>query len=243
MRPTVYVTEHQHSQIICRHFAQGCEGSLAPATHLRAGPAAVYGLLRGCGEIVRACDWVGRDYYHIDNGYFRPGHYDGYFRVTLNALQKAPDAASSDRWERLGTEFRPWRRSGKSILVVPPSEFVAKWHNIDLPRWNAAVCGEIERYTERPVYMKPEKGRMDEALENVWCVVTFNSMAALHALREGIPVITLYPDHVAGPVSWSLEDIEDPVWPERDPWAFGVAYQQFTLEEMASGEAWRILTS
>jgi hypothetical protein len=241
MQPNVYVTEHEISQTVCRHFAEGCSGKLVSPTHLRPGPAVVYGLLRGCGDIVRACDWVGRTFFHVDNGYFRPGHYEGYYRVTENAFQKPPEGVfPSDRWERVGTDLRPWRRDGKFILIVPPSPFVAAWQGIDIPRWVATVHDEIQRYTDRQVRVKPEKGRMDEALRNCWTVVTHNSMAACHALREGVPVITLDPDHVAGPVSWDFPDIDQPWWPEREPWAHGVAYQQWTLDEFASGEAWDV---
>jgi hypothetical protein len=219
------------------------------------GDVAVYGLLRGCGGLIRNATALGRNFLHVDNGYFRPGHYNGYFRLSLNKLQAqfSPldeydhekgvyGISPPDRWEKLDAKMRPWRRRGKNILVVPPSDFVCGWFGFDRAVWTLNTVREIQKHTARPITMKLEKGSMQDALENVWCLVTYHSLAAVHALREGIPVI-VNKDHCASGISWDMGDIESPYWPEREPWAHYLAYQQWTVEEMASGEfkrAWEV---
>ena len=233
------MTNHNLSQVVCAAFAEGAKGKLVDTSHLRDGDAAVYGILRGCGEIITACEWLKRDYYYIDNGYFKPGHFDGYYRIVKNGRQGSYYESRSDRWERLGVDLRPWRRRGRKILVVPPSGYVAAFDKIDSGQWSRLVACELSRWTDRAIQFKPSKGRMDEALEDTWCLVTYNSNAAIHALREGVPVITLG-DHIAEHVSWSFENIESPWWPEREFWAWSTAYQQYTLDEFRSGRAWAL---
>jgi hypothetical protein len=45
----------------------------------------------------------------------------------------------------------------------------------------------------------------------------------------------------AYPVSGSLDDIENPVRPDREPWLRTLAYSQFTTAEIANGTAWQII--
>jgi len=44
---------------------------------------------------------------------------------------------------------------------------------------------------------------------------------------------------VCGSMSWNFPDIEKPHWPEREWWLRAVCYNQWTLDEMRSGECWR----
>lgn len=242
----VYVTNHHHSKVLCEAFAQGCNGRLVPPVRLLKGPAVVYGILRGCGEIIRHCEWLGRDYYHIDHGYIGRGHYGGYYRVSKNALQAEwPERPyqhyDTERFERLKLPIPKWRKTGRDIVVAPISTAVASLHGIDCHEWINTVLGEIPNWTERPVVIK-EKGEGDirEALKNAWCLVTYSSNAAIDAILAGVPAIVLGPS-AAETVAWDFEDIESPVWPDLDQWLHWLAWQQWTVEEMKSGRAWAYL--
>ena len=240
MKPVALYTDHDISQRVCEAWGD--------RKHVREGLDArdpiVYGVLRGCGEIIRLCEALNRDWWHIDNGYFRPGHFDGYYRVTLNGFQATePFECPPDRFEKLGTVMEPWRKLGSHVLIVPPSPGRAVWYGFRGEDWVSCTINDIRRSTDRKIAVKTgPKGNMQQALENAWCVVTFDSQSATHALREGVPCIVTG-EHIAESVSWDFPDIESPKWPERDPWAHWVAYNQFTLDEMRSGEAWNLLKS
>lgn len=230
----VYATSHVHSQVVCNAFAKGSGGKIVPPVSLLEGPAMVYGILRGCGDIVRQCEWVGRDYTYVDHGYFKRGYYDGYFRVCRNALQSQPNGDfPSDRWESLDLGLRPWNRTGRQILVCPISGYLGKFLGIDAVKWTETVVRELSRHTDRPIIVKQKDGT-PLPLKDAWCLVTYTSNASVDAIISGVPVIVLG-DHPAKELSWTWRQIESPVWPEREPWCWNLAYSQFTLEEIARG--------
>jgi len=235
----VYVTNHIHSRTVCGAFAEGCGGVITPPGRLLNGTAAVYGILRGCGEIIRRCGWIGRDYYHIDHGYVGRGHYDGYYRISRNGLQcdltnYLDDIASPQRWEDLKTELRPWRRNGKKILVAPVSEAVGRLLSIDVSKWLDVVIAEIKNHTERPVEIKRKHdGAIEDVLDDCWCLVSHASNAAVDALIAGVPVIVLRRSAVK-PLAWEFTDLEDGKWPHREPVFWQLAHHQFTLDQSRS---------
>lgn len=243
MSPRCYATEHQHSRVIMHAFAQGCKGQIVPPLRLYDGPAAMYGILRGTGEIVKQCEWVGRDYYYIDHGYFKPGHYEGYYRITRNGRQASinSEERKADRFNGLGVSIKPWRKRGRNVLVIPLTGAIAAFHGINPKQWLDTVCEEVSKHTDRPIIVKPkDEGTIRNALVDCWCLVTDSSNTAVDALIEGVPVVALG-ESVCKPVSWKLEHIEKPWWPEREIWARAVAWHQFTLSEMRDGTAWNVL--
>ncbi|MGI9306995.1 MAG: hypothetical protein ACR2P5_06800 [Gammaproteobacteria bacterium] len=233
---TCYASNHTHSRVVCQAFAKGYNGRIAPPGRLLDGPAMVHGILRGCGEIVRECEWVGRDYFYTDHGYFKRGYYDGYFRVVRNGRHASISGDyPQDRWEALKVPLRPWKRTGTHVVLCPISKYVGEFLRISHTKWTEAAVREISLHTERPIIVKQKDGTpLKEALADAWCLVTHSSNAAVDAILEGIPVVGLDHSALRG-VNWSLRDIESPWWPEREPWCWQLAYRQFTLDEIRSG--------
>lgn len=234
-----YATPHPYSQTICRVFADGSKGKVVPPHQLLDGPAMVYGILRGCDRIIRQCEWIDRPFYHVDHGYFKRGSLEtnpGYYRVTLNGLQHIGKGDDPTRFERLNINPKPWRKTGKNILLIPLTGATAQFHNINPHEWLSTVTTEIQKHTDRQIIVKPKtQGDLKDYLEDTWCVVTHTSNVAIDALMFGIPVVALGPS-AARPVSWSLQDIERPWWPDREPLFWGLADNQFTLDEIRRGE-------
>jgi hypothetical protein len=232
----------KHSRTIMSAFSEGCDGQIVPPIKLFDGPAAMYGILRGTENIIQQCEWVGRDYYYVDHGYIGSGHYSGYYRVTKNARQaKIPNNPEypRDRQEKLGVKLRPWRRHGKHVLVIPITGAVGDFYGIQQDLWLQTAMSEVAKVTDRQIQTKIKGlGNLEDALKDCWCVVTHSSNVAVNALIEGIPVITLG-ESVCGSMSWNFPDIEKPHWPEREWWLRAVCYNQWTLDEMRSGECWR----
>jgi hypothetical protein len=124
---------------------------------------------------------------------------------------------------------------------------------LDLETWMQETIETIKTYTDRPIIVRNKVSRrertatdtMEMALANdVYCLVTFNSIAATEAVLLGKPAFTLGPN-AAHAVSLSdLSLIETPKIPtveEVEAWAAHLSYCQFSEAEMRNGTAWRIL--
>jgi len=95
-------------------------------------------------------------------------------------------------------------REGSKILICPPSDKVMKLFNQPSPEeWTQMVVQELKQYTDRPIEVRLKPTRTDrikdQSLEaaldnNVHCLITYNSIAALEALMVGKPAITLGPN-------------------------------------------------
>ena len=255
----VYMTGHFHSKRICPALLQGGgkgaryvppEAGLVPG-----GPIASYGILRGTGDVFRKAAWVGRPYYYVDHGYTARGHaydkltgkwaYNGLYRVCRNAFQwnGIPFDCGSERadWQRI-RKPKPWRKSGRHIVVCPMSPFVAEHMGIEPKEWLAAVMSEISLHTDRPITVKPKESDapLSAALADAWCMVAHTSTAAIEAVLAGVPTIVLATgtamDTMAG---HDLSSIEAPPMPDnRDEWRASMAWQQWTLDEIADGKHW-----
>ena len=51
-RPDVYITDHQYSKIVAGAFQEGCHVRIVAPGRLYEGTPVVYGILRGCGEVI-----------------------------------------------------------------------------------------------------------------------------------------------------------------------------------------------
>ena len=240
----IYATNHPNSQVVCRAIEQGSGGRIVPPVRLMEGPAAIYGILRGCDQIIKQCEWVRRDYYHIDHGYLRRGwnSYSGYYRITRNGLQWSANGREypDDRFKRFGISLKPWRKSGRHVLVCPISTAIGAFYGIDPQVWLQAIVEEIGAHTDRPVTIKPKDSDLDlkTALNDAWCLVTFNSNAAIEALIEGVPVFVTGPAAARAMGSPDLSKIDEPRYGNREAIFAALAYQQWTLDEIRRGECW-----
>lgn len=249
MSPTCYATDHPISQAVCKAFAKGCNGSLSPPDHLLDGDVFTYGILRGCGELIRKCEMARRDYLHCDLGYFRRsnhgrGDFSGYYRVTKNGFQRDWDENEkefpSDRWDKLRISLRPWKKTGKNVILVPPSMNWGQFEGIFPPKWVENVTSVVRNHTDRPILVSNKHSEpLSKQIEDAWCVIVHNSNAAIEALIEGVPVFT-----TGESAAWimgldDLSKIENPLRDvDRERYFRALAYEQFTLAEFLSGEAW-----
>ena len=226
-------------------------------------PVLVRGIANG-----KICDYVqdrGIDYYFMESGYL--GNYpsrnnDGgkkiYHRIQKNAMQQnfiidVPD----DRWKKLcawnkDLQYQGWRNPGSKILLIAPSEKPCKYYGIDRQEWLFQTIEEIKKYTDREIVVREKTSRSSrsqstiyDALANdVWATVTYNSIASLESVHYGIPAFALAPTAADPVCSKDLSQIETPFMPDENfvyKWLCSVAYGQFSLTEMLSGEAWQIV--
>jgi len=201
------------------------------------------------------CRANGRDFYYIDTGYFGNGKKKNYHRITRNDVQNFGPVRErpSDRLDRTGISLKKVRAEGSKILLAPPSQKLLNLYDIDLETWLNQTLAEISAHTDREVVIRRKQGRStrinDDTIEmalsqDVYCLITYSSIAAGEAILFGKPAITLGPNAAAAVCSTSIAEIETikrPSLDEISAWARHLAYCQFTEAEMRDGTAWRIL--
>jgi hypothetical protein len=202
-----------------------------------------------------ACRAAGKDFYYIDTGYFGNGKKKLYHRITKNDVQNFGPviARPSDRLDRTGVQLKKVRTTGSKILLAPPSQKLLNLYDIDLETWLAQTLSEIGSYTDREVVIRRKQGRsvrvnedtIEMALDqDIYCLITYSSIAAGEAILHGKPAITLGPNAAAAVCSTAISEIEKIKTPSLDEisaWCRHMAYCQFTETEMRDGTAWRIL--
>ena len=242
--------------VFAEHFARGCDGitmSSQEAWHL---PESHPWCIRGMklGKSVNYCWETGRTFYYIDNGYIGNLGKKTHFRIIKNHVHDVRPIIDRprDRLDKLWYKIKPLQ-PGSKILLAPPSEKSFTIWDIDQPTWVAETIAEIQRHTDRPIEVRLKRTReermrtdtMESALANdVHCLVTYNSVAAVEAVMLGRAAICLGPNAAAVVSSQTLSEIESPRVPtedEREAWLRHLSYSQFTFQEMADGTAWRIL--
>lgn len=152
-----------------------------------------------------------------------------------------------ERWAALGLEIKPWRAQGQHILVCPNRHFGMK--GLAMPvGWEQDVVKRLRQATKRPVRVRPHpqnsapKVPLAADLEGCHAVVIWASSAGVHALLAGVPVICTSPWWIAkGAASADVATIEAPAMPERLPVFQKLAWAQWTVAELATGEPFRRL--
>lgn len=240
---TVFDTGHKHCQKIGQAFAKGCRGQFSRTIVRQPGTGVFYGILRGLGPLLKDYQAASQPWVYLDNGYFGRGHYAGYYRATLNAYQHSgigvPDYV---RLSDFSLEFRPWSR-GRHIVICPPGPEYTEHHG--LGNWLDRVQLQLEAATDRPIRIrgKAQEAPLYKDLADAHALVTHASNAAVEAVLAGVPVFCTGACAASAMGKDDLSQIEDPLYPDdRARWAAVLANNQWTLEEMRRGEAWRALS-
>lgn len=235
-------------------FSEGCDGLLMDSgdvnfkKHL--GPLVVRGLAKR--KLIRQAVSLGRDYYYIDTGYIGNGKKKVWHRVVKNGVQHASIVdRPSDRFERLGIRMKNWNKDGRKILLCPPSEKSMVFYGESLDVWMKKIVKQIKSHTDRPIVFRYKPATRSERvsgntiesalMDDVFCLVTYNSITATEAVFNGIPAFTLAPNAASPVCLQNLSQIEKPIYPDREAWVNHLAYGQFTVQEMIDGTAWKIL--
>lgn len=255
-RPRLKVYRSRFSRPITEALAACFNGVITDARHLLPGDVAIYPKPAHWAVITEA-KAQGRTFYYADNGYLAAGHWHGYFSITRDGYQVdgAPDRefgqAGSARFERLGITIEPWRRRGRHVLICPPSETFGGLRGFDHQAWLEDVLELLSKHTDRPhrIRRKP-RNRFRKArqlplaaeLADAWAVVTHSSKVAIAAMLGGIPAFVTDPCAAKLMASADISRIERPHYPQgRAEWAFNLAANQWTIEEIAAGVPHQIL--
>lgn len=188
---------------------------------------------------------------YADLGYW---HRDTHYRLAVNGwgperYVRADLPAS--RLAALGLKVKPWRHGGTEIIVAGSTAKAAAEHGFAYMEWERRVVARLKD-CGRPVVYRPKPNDrhampipgagydtrpISEALDNAFAWVTHHSNSAVDALLAGVPVHCEI--GAAAALSVPLGQIAAPVLPEgRAQFLADVAWLQWSLDEMRSGEAW-----
>lgn len=253
--PTLWRTSHGINRAVIEAISKGTGFPVRDTEllvdNLQHTPAISYGILRGTSAAYATAQNNGLDWYELDNGYFRRGHFDGYYRISRNGLtvsydRKLADHLNFDRWRSLGFVIRDWveNRDGH-FLVCPPTDAIEQFYGLEAGQWEINTVRELSKHGRMIKVRRKDAGQvpLSDDLRGCFCVVTFNSNVALDALLEGIPAVTseFHPVH-----SWngiSIDNIN-----ERNLYAADrlslfkyLSHFQYRLEELEKPKAWQII--
>jgi hypothetical protein len=195
----------------------------------------------------------GLPFWFVDTGYtnFLTGK-KTWHRLVANDLHLTPDldrGFPADRLSLLPGLPRPWRPNGGAILVVENSEYHYRQQGTTLEAWRTEVVQKLKPHTDRAIVFRPKelnRKTRDNLYERLcdldyYCVITDASAAAIEAVWAGIPIITLGL-HISRPVArTSLDEINDLYRGPIGDWLCALTYSQWTLAEMQSGLAVKMI--
>lgn len=242
----------EKARVILNAFCAGAGGKVVTEIpeKLLPGPAAFYGVTPSTRHLFEQAKKEGRDWYYLDNAYFDSCR-QVYFRATKNRLQHNGEGISNGRrFYSLRLAIAPWRKRGEHVLVCPQSdEFMRVAAGYPTCWWENYI-GVLKNFTGREIRLRPwqrDKAEwyrtLPSDLDNCWAVVTFSSASAISAMLAGIPAFVTAEDCISAPVAnLDIERIEVPEYSDhRQRWCEVVADNQWTLDEMRAGLAWKML--
>jgi len=200
------------------------------------------------------CKENGRDFYFVDTGYYGNTKNKNWHRVTKNDLQYCGELRDvpADRYIKAHGYTKKFTPGGK-ILLCPPSDKAMSFYGEDLDTWMETTLAEIKKHTDREVVVRLKKSRkervfndtiQDALQDDVHCLVTYNSIAAIEALMEGKPAFVLGQNAASPLCSNDLSKLETPLIPSEDEVMYllsNLAYHMFTVTELQNGDAWRLI--
>ena len=226
------------------------------------------GMIRGEGLIYKWCQENAKKFLYIDHAYLERGYNSNpaieWMRITQNGFTwNKMSTESKDRWDQyFGKKYQlqPWRSNkGNAILILPPS-LATQYIFPKSIKWLEQTIRTVQQITSRPITVREKplqtelgpqnqvlkrikyshKNSIDKDLAEAHCVITYNSAVPVQATIMGIPTLTNEVG-AAHPISFRLQDIENPPEPFRDRWLYQLVHHQFRTEELINGDVWKML--
>jgi hypothetical protein len=143
------------------------------------------------------------------------------------------------------------------ILIATQHERSLQWSGMPtMQAWTENTISIIKKYTNRRIVVRPHPRspfpvkisgvlvdsprRVPNTYDdfnifyNYHCVVNYNSGPAVQAAIRGVPVIC-DSSSLAGSLSEKLENIENPILPDRTEWFLKLTHTEWTVDEISQG--------
>lgn len=243
MSCNVYYQPHEStSPKFAAAYAKGCGGRLL--VKYEAGDWHGFGSPLSWHEL-QASISAGYNFYFGDHAI---GQRHKYYRITKNAyFTRGEGETQYKNYHKIGYEIKPWQRAGKYILICPQSEthYTLRF-NTTRKAWLESTIAAISKHTDRPIkiHLKNDKVPLSTFLHDAHAVVVHSSNSAVEAIAAGVPAFCTADCPAYNMSLKDLSKIEAPLYPDdRERWLNALADNQWSLEEMAAGIAWRFLNA
>ena len=248
-KPIVIYTNHIMNKTLCYTFAKGSNSLMCHVNDFKEynKTIATYGVLRGTYEVIKKVN----NFYYMDHGYFNQSSrsfennrtnvldINGYFRIVYNNFIHNGDGDyPDDRLKKLKLNFLEQRKSGNEIILSEPSDAMKKVYNAQ--DWVDKTKNMIKKFSDRKiiVHNKFSQKPLNELLKTAWCFVSLQSTAGFNAMVNGTPA------YFTEPRLKNINRIEEIENPKINYKIFNnLAYGQWTLKEIETGEAWNIISN
>lgn len=224
------------------------------------------GMLRGNYYLLRTALDNNIPYYYVDHAYRGNGYNSPFrMRITKNGFcqnQILPDVDSQRFNNHFPlAEFKDYNfKEKKNIVVLPPSNTVARVFGDT--NWESVITKKIREHTDRPIVVRRKNGpildsemllqkdkekyyyehTLEQALDEAYCVVAYNSAVALDALQKGIPVLCerFCP---AYPLSHEISEIENLTEKDRRPLFESLMWGQYKMKEVTDPRTFKFINN
>lgn len=195
-------------------------------------------------------------------GYLKRGNNymdeEGYYQLSWNGLNKLnPNPCVSDRFIKLGIPLKqeaPADCRAVTIAGQVPNDAQHGMNAEQLMAYYENLCAALKQYSSKEIRYRPHpcftvpcpganrtvipsQMNMETVLKQAWAIVTYNSNIGHEALVRGVPVFCDKSAVYAELGNLNIADIERPARPPRSQYFYRLAYSQWLLGEMRSGEA------
>jgi len=206
------------------------------------------------GQKLRA---AGHDVLVVERGYL--GDRFAWTSLAWNGLNGHGEfpAAPVDGGERFRQHFsmQPWKEGGDYVLLMGQVPGDASLQGKDLMPWYEQTAERAAAAYGLPVKFRPHpltarkgikqqlrmatnsRGTLEEDLAGAAVAICYNSNSAVDAVLAGVPTVTAD----VGAMAWDVtgHKLGEVAKPDREQWAHDLAWKQWTLAEIESGEALR----
>jgi hypothetical protein len=187
------------------------------------------------------------------------------WRVGLNGINRSSYRflnSDNSRASALGLKLKPWQTNGEFILICGQHDRSLQWCNMpSMSTWFLNTYDTIRQHTDRPIIFRPhprckldhiERGLKnvyrqdpiplantydcyDLKFDNIWSTISWSSSPGIHSIINGVPAFVGTDSLAYDVANTSLENIENPIMPDRNQWLNNLAWTEFTVDEIAQG--------
>lgn len=199
---------------------------------------------------------LGKEVLIMERGYI--GDRFKYTSLSWNGLNGYGDFPeyldeTGERFYKHGGSIKPWREGGDYALIMGQVPNDASLRGKNLIPWYERQAAEITRIYNIPVYFRPHpdcakrgihqvvkgtirsSGTLQEAFAGAAFTVCYNSNSSVDSVLAGVPCVV--GDRGSMAYNMCSKQIGELIRPERERWAYSLAWKQWEESEIYSGEA------
>lgn len=254
---TAYSSPHQnqHAVALAQGLSQfGIQGKIVPTIlHAKSNVVACWGW-----RIGKKLRDLGKEVLVMERGYIGDRfHYTSMGWNGLNNYADFPDYPDDqgERFKSHGGILRPWKEKGfkNCALILGQVPGDASLKGKDMVPWYEEVAEKIKDIHRIPVFFRPHpdlkrkgiyqevKGTIksefpfSQALNSSNFTACWNSNSAVDSVLNGTPCYV----GDEGTMAWDVcsKDLSDIKTFDREKWAYSLAFKQWSIEEIISGQA------